>query len=39
MRKMPVMVSRMKRKKLRPPRQRVYDSFTACRFTFTGWRW
>jgi len=33
---MPVTVSRMNRKKERPPRHSVYDTFTACRFTFTG---
>src|SRR6266508_3864414 len=35
---MPVTVSKMNRKKDRPPRQNVYDSFNPWRFIFTGWR-
>src|SRR6186713_3327867 len=36
---MPVTVSRMNRKKDRPPRQNVYVSFSPCRFILTGCRW
>jgi hypothetical protein len=36
---MPVTVRRMKRKNDSPPRHSVYETLTAWRFTFTGWRW